>query len=154
MDITLYEALLFLHITSAAIWIGGSTMLQALYLRIRRTTPERVMEYMGDTEIVATRLFIPNSLLLVALGFGLAAEGNWDLGETWIYLALAVFIASFLTGAGFLGPESGRIKKLADERGPADSEVQSRIARFLMISRIELVFLILVILDMVIKPGL
>ena len=154
MDITLYEWLLFFHILAAAIWIGGSTMLQALYLRIRRTTPDRVMTFFGDVEIVATRLFIPTSLILVALGFGLAAEGNWDLGEAWIYLALAVFVASFLTGSVFLGPESGRIKQLADERGAADSEVQSRVARFLMISRIELLFLILVILDMVIKPGL
>ena len=154
MDITLYEWLLFLHITSVAIWIGGSMMLQVLYLRIRRTTPDRVMDFFGDVEIVGNRLFVPNSLILVALGFWLAAEGSWEIGETWIYLALGVFVASFLTGAGFLGPESGRIGKLAEERGAADSEVQSRIARFLMISRIELLFLILVILDMVIKPGL
>ena len=43
---------------------------------------------------------------------------------------------------------------MAEERGPGDSEVQSRVARFLTISRVELVFLILVILDMVIKPWL
>jgi uncharacterized membrane protein len=154
MDITLYEFLKFLHITSAAIWVGGSLMLQALYLRIRRTTPDRVMDFFGDVGTVGNRLFIPNNLILVALGFWLASEGNWDLGETWIYIALAVFIASFLTGAGFLGPEAGRIEKLAAERGPADPEVQSRVARVLTVSRIELAFLILVILDMVIKPGL
>ena len=154
MDITLYEWLLFFHILFAAIWIGGSAMLQALYLRIRRTTPQRSIEFMSDVEVVGTRVFIPSALILVALGFGLAAEGNWDLGETWIYLALAVFVASFLTGAGFLGPESGRIARLAEEKPADDPEIQSRIARVLLISRIELVFLILVILDMVIKPGL
>ena len=154
MDITLYEWLLFFHILFAAIWIGGSLMLQALYLRIRRTTPERVMDFFGDVEVVATRVFIPSSLILVALGFGLLSEGNWDFGETWIHLALLVFIASFLTGAGFIGPESGRIRKLAEERGPSDAEVQQRVARVLTISRIELAFLILVILDMVVKPGL
>lgn len=154
MDITLYEWLLFFHITFAAIWIGGSTMLQALYLRIRRTTPDRVMEFLGDVEIVSTRVFIPSSLIVVLFGFGLLAEGNWEFGETWIYLALAVYVASFLTGAGFLGPESGRINRLAAERGGADDEVQSRIARLLLVSRVELLFLILVILDMVIKPGL
>ena len=154
MDITLYEFLVFLHITAAAIWIGGSTILQALYLQIRRSGPDRVMDFFGDVGVVANRVFIPNSLILVGLGFWLLSEGNWDFGETWIFFALAVFIASFLTGAGFLGPESERINKIAEERGAADSEVQSRIARFLMISRIELLFLILVILDMVIKPGL
>ena len=154
MDITLYEFLLFAHILFAAIWIGGSAILQALYARIRRTTPTRVIEFFSDVEIVATRVFIPSSLILVALGFGLAAEGDWDLGETWIYIALAIFVASFLTGSVFLGPETGRISRLAAERSAEDAEVQSRIARVLLISRIELVFLILVILDMVAKPGL
>ena len=46
-------------------------MLQALYLRIRRTTPDRVMEFLGDVEIVSTRVFIPSSLIVVVLGFGL-----------------------------------------------------------------------------------
>ena len=154
MDITLYEWLLFFHILFAAIWVGGSAMLQALYLRIRRATPQRSVDFMSDVEVIGTRVFIPSALILVALGFGLLSEGGWDFGETWIYLALAVFIASFLTGAGFLGPESGRIARLAAERSADDPEVQSRIARVLTISRIELVFLILVILDMVIKPGL
>ena len=154
MDITLYEWLTFFHILFAAIWIGGSMMLQALYLRIRRATPQRSIDFMSDVEVVGTRVFIPSALILVALGFGLVSEGGWEFGETWIILALAVFVASFLTGAGFLGPESGRIARLAEERPADDPEIQSRIARVLLISRIELLFLVLVILDMVIKPGL
>jgi uncharacterized membrane protein len=155
MDITLYEWLLSFHILFAAIWIGGSLMLQALYLRIRRTTPERVMDFFGDVEVVATRVFIPSSLILVLLGFWLLSETPaYEFDQTWVHLALAVFVASFLTGAGFIGPESGRITKLAEERGAADDEVQRRVARVLTISRVELLFLILVILDMVVKPGL
>jgi uncharacterized membrane protein len=154
MDITLYEFLLFLHITAAAVWVGGSTMLQAIYMRVRRAEPRRMIEFMSDVSTVGTRLFVPTSLLLVILGFALAAEGNWDLGEFWIAAAMAVFLASFITGAAFLGPESGRISALAAERGPEDTEVRSRISRVLLVSRIELLLLVLVILDMVIKPGL
>ena len=40
-----------------------------------------------------------------------------------------------------------------DERGAEDPEVQRRIGRVLWISRIELFFLILIVLDMVVKPG-
>ena len=154
MDITLYEFLLFLHITAAAIWVGGATMLQALYFRMRGAEPRRMVEFMGDVETVGTRLFVPTSLLLVVLGFGLAAEGSWNIGEFWLSFAIAVFLASFITGSAFLGPESGRISRLAAERPPDDPEIRSRIGRVLLVSRIELVLLILVILDMVIKPGL
>jgi hypothetical protein len=52
------------------------------------------------------------------------------------------------------GPESGRIGKLGEERGPTDPEVQRRIGRILVISRIEFVLLVLIVLVMVLKPGL
>ena len=154
MHLTLYEALLFLHILAAAIWIGGATLLQILYFRMRAASPQRMVNFMGDAEFVGTRVFAPASLLLVILGFGLVAEGSWDLGDFWILAALAVFLASFVTGVAFLGPENGRIAALAAERPADDPELGSRIRRLLLVSRIELVLLILVILDMVIKPGL
>jgi hypothetical protein len=41
------------------------------------------------------------------------------------------------------------------ESRPADDpEVQRRIARVLMVSRVELVLLVLIVLDMIAKPGL
>lgn len=154
VDVTLYEWLLFFHILAAAIWVGGATALQALYFRIRRAEPQRMVDFMGDVEVVGTRLFVPASALLVLLGFGLAAEGDWKIGEFWLSFAIAVFVLSFISGSAFLGPESGRISRLAAERPPDDPEIRSRIGRVLLVSRIELVLLILVILDMVVKPGL
>ena len=96
----------------------------------------------------------PAALLVVIFGFGLVSEVGYSVGDTWIWLALLAYVASVIAGAGFLGPESGRVGKLIEERGADDAEAQSRIRRILLISRIELVILILVILDMVVKPGL
>ena len=80
-------------------------------------------------------------------------DPNYEFSQTWVTLGLIAFLASALTGVGFLGPETGRLAKLAEERGPEDPELQRRIARVFLISRIELVILILIILDMVLKPG-
>jgi hypothetical protein len=55
---------------------------------------------------------------------------------------------------GYLGPESGRLSKLAADRSPDDPEYQRRIRRIFLISRIELLALILVVVDMTVKPGL
>jgi hypothetical protein len=52
-----------------------------------------------------------------------------------------------------IGPESGKLGALADSRGPEDPEVQRRIERIFKISRIDLGVIVLVVVDMVLKPG-
>ena len=50
--------------------------------------------------------------------------------DTWIVLAVGrVRRRRSLAGAGYLGPETGRISKLAAERGVDDPDVQARIRR-------------------------
>jgi hypothetical protein len=44
--------------------------------------------------------------------------------------------------------------KMVEERGPDDPEYRRRLARIFLVSRIELLLLILVVLDMTVKPGL
>ncbi len=154
MDITTYELLLFGHLLFVVAWVGTDIALQVLSLRILSAGPERSAAFLSDIEWLGTRLLTPAALLVVVFGFGLISELEYSVGDTWIWLALAAYVASFIVGAGFLGPESGRIGNLVAERGADDPEVQARIRRILLVSRIELVILILVILDMVVKPGL
>ena len=82
-----------------------------------------------------------------------AREGHWDY-RFWVIFALAGWGASFLSGLFFLGPESGRIGKPIEERRGVDDEIGGRIERLLLYSRVELVLLALIAMDMVIKPGL
>jgi uncharacterized membrane protein len=154
MDITLSEFLLFAHITFAALWVGGDAMLQVFSLRATAGGPERSAQFVKDVEWIGKTYITPSALLVVVFGVWLVLEEPvWEISQFWISAALAVFLASFIAGAGFLGPESGRIGKLVDERGADDPEVQSRIGRLRLISRIELLFLVLIVLDMVVKPG-
>lgn len=136
------------------IWIGGSLMIQMFFLRARGRGPEAVGAMLGDVEWIGNRLIVPATSLLVVLGILLVIEVEvYEFSQFWIAAALVAFALSFATGAGFLGPETGRISKLMGERGAADPEVQSRIHRVLLISRIEFAVLILIVLDMVLKPG-
>ena len=149
---TTYQWLLTAHILAAVIWVGGAFATQVYAMRAQRAGPGRVAEFAGDIEWLGTRVFIPASLTLVVFGFLLAEEANWAW-EFWLYAGLAVWALSFLVGAGFLGPESGRINKLSAEFGPEHPDVQARLRRIFVISRIELVLLILIVLDMTLKPG-
>ena len=154
MDITTYELLLFGHLLFVVAWVGTDIAMQVLSQRVIAAGPDRTAAFLSDVEWLGTRLLTPSALLVVIFGFGLLSELDYRVGDTWIWLALAAFAASFIDGAGFLGPESGRIGNLVAERGADDPEVQARIRRILLVSRIELVILVLVILDMVVKPGL
>jgi uncharacterized membrane protein len=150
-----YEWLLFFHIAAAIVWLGGGVAIQVLAIRANRTDdPARMTTIAHEAEWFGTRIFLPSSLLVLVLGIILTIDGPWDFGQTWIVLALIGYGLSFVTGAAFLGPESGRIGKLLAAEGPDSPAVRARIQRIFLVSRIELVLLYLIVLDMVVKPGL
>jgi uncharacterized membrane protein len=154
-EVTLYEVLLFAHLTFASVWVGGNVMLQFFSLRANAAGPDRAIQFVTDVNWIGGRVITPAALLVAAFGVWLVADSPaWEFSQFWVTAALTVFLASFITGAGFLGPESGRIGRAATELGVDDPSVQRRVRRLMLISRIELLFLILVIFDMVVKPGL
>jgi low temperature requirement protein LtrA len=155
-EITTYELLVFGHILAVVAWVGANITIQVLAHLARRAGGQRMMDLLGDVAWMGTHYFIPVSLIVVALGFGVISESNgaYELSQFWVSAGLAMFLISFATGAGFLGPESERIFKLSAERTPDDPEVQRRAARLFLVARIELILLIAVVFDMVVKPGL
>jgi hypothetical protein len=76
-----------------------------------------------------------------------------DFTDAWILIGFIGIAITIVTGAFFLGPEAERLGKLGPERDPADPEIQRRIRRIFAMSRIDLVVLVLVVADMVFKPG-
>ena len=150
---TWYTLFKSLHVVAAVIWVGGAFCLQALAFRIMRTgDARRQAEFAKDAEVVGMRVFIPATwvLLLAAIGMMVNLDLSW--GQNWIVLGLIAFALSFIVGAGFLGPESGRIAKIIERDGPESPEAQARIGRILLIGRCELVVLLTVIVNMVVKP--
>jgi hypothetical protein len=77
---------------------------------------------------------------------------GWSWSQNWVILGLIAFGLSFVIGVGFLGPESGRLAELIRAHGVEAPIVQARIRRLLVVSRCELVVLLTVVLNMVVKP--
>src|SRR3954447_17534000 len=153
LAVTTYEWVKAFHVLAAVIWVGGAVVIQILALfALRSKLPGRKAEFAREAEWVGMRIFLPTKLLLIALGFYLVHDGHWGY-HLWVILALVGFGLSFATGLFFLGPESGRIAKAIGAQGPEADEVTMRIKRILTVSRIEVAILILLVFDMVIKPG-
>jgi uncharacterized membrane protein len=152
----LYEALLFVHILAAIVWIGGAILINMLGARATRSAdPSRMVGIAREAEWVGKRIIAPSGVVLFAMGLTMVAVNDaWTIGQLWIILALVGFGLTFLAGVLFFGPESGRVGKAIDAGGPADPEVLRRIRRILLVGRFDILLLVLIVADMVFKPGL
>ena len=150
---TWYTFFKSIHVITAVIWVGGAAMIQAFAFRILRTGDgKRQADFAKDSEVIGMRVFIPASLILFLAAIAMMVNLDWSWSQNWIVLGLVAFGLSFALGAGFIGPESGRIAELIEKEGPDSPAVQARIRRILTISRCELIVLLIVIVNMVVKP--
>jgi uncharacterized membrane protein len=152
--VTWYTFFKSIHVICAVVWVGGATVIQAYALLIIRSDDgARQAQFAKDTEIVGMRTFTPASLILFLAAIGMMVNAHWSWGQNWVILGLVAFGLSFAIGVGFIGPESGRLAHLIDAEGPDSPAVKARIRRILMVSRAELVVLLTVIWNMVVKPA-
>jgi uncharacterized membrane protein len=150
---TWYTFFKSVHVIAAVIWIGGAFMIQAFAVRIMRTGDgRRQAEFAKDSEVIGMRVFIPATWVLLLAGIAMMIDFHWSWGQNWIVFGLIAFALSFVVGAGFLGPEGGRIAQIIEREGPESPTALARIRRILLISRCELVVLLAVLVNMVVKP--
>jgi uncharacterized membrane protein len=140
---------------AAVIWVGGAFTLQVLLFKATRAGDLARSAALGqDAAYVGQRVFFHASVAILFFGIWMVVDQPaWAFGQTWIVIGLAVSILSAAVGMAYFGPESQRLGTMAAERGLNDTEVQSRLKRLTLISRIELLLLFLVVADMVAKPG-
>jgi uncharacterized membrane protein len=151
----IYHLIKFIHVGAAIVWVGGGAFVQVLATRVsKQNDPLKLAALAKDVEAIGQRYLMAASILVLLAGLTLVIYTPFlYFSEPWVIIGLVGVAATIVTGAGFIGPEAGRLAKAAEERGPADPEVQSRIRRIFLISRIDLLVLTLVVLDMVFKPG-
>ena len=149
-----FELMKTFHVLAAVVWVGGAATVQVLATRLQRQNdPQRLAAFSKDIEWVGMRVYTPASILVLPLGIGMTVDA-YEFSDLWIILALAGIAFSIIIGAGYLGPTSGKLGKLIEERGAEDPEAQKTLARVLAVSRVDLLILLLIVVDMVVKPGL
>ena len=152
-----YNTLKFVHVLAAITWVGSDIYAQVLATRvIREKDPDHLGIVARDIGVMGKTLLMPASIAVLVFGIALIAYSPaWNFGQTWVLIGLGGIVATIITGAGFLGPESERLGKLAAEgHTPAEPDIERRIRKIVAISRIDLVVLIVVVADMVFKPGI
>lgn len=145
----MYELLLAIHLLAAVTWVGGTIALTVLAERFsadERLTVAPHFAWYGERVITGA------AVVLLLAGFGLVRElQSVEIGDLWILLALAGYAASFVIGAGVLGPAGKRIGEAAAAGDLAG--VERAYARILSFSRVDTLIVVLVVIDMAVKPG-
>jgi hypothetical protein len=149
----LYEILLFVHITSVVIWVGGSIALQVVGSRFAAANDAVASAAYGQhTADVGTKIFMPASIAVLASGIWMVADASIPWEEPFVVYGIAAIVVSTVVGAAFLGPQAAKLATLVQEKGPAAPEVEVATKRFLTIARIDTVVLLSAIFVMTVKP--
>ena len=142
-----------IHVLAAVLWLGGGAMITVLAWRAQRAKDNLQLLQIGkQAEWLSMRVFVPASLVVLAMGIVLMAKGDWGYGNFWTLFGLIAWGVSFVVGAAFLGPESGKLARLIETKGPEDPAVIARLNRIISVARTDVVLILLIAADMVAKP--
>ena len=96
-------------------------MITVLAWRAQRAKDTAQLLQIGkQAEWLSMRVFVPASLTVLVMGIMLMHKGDWGYGHFWTLFGLIAWAVSFVVGAGFLGPEAGKLAKLMEAHGPDD----------------------------------
>jgi uncharacterized membrane protein len=153
LAIETYSWLKSVHVLAAVMWVGGSVMLTLLgIMTIGLRDPVRLTQFAKQVAFLGGRYFPPLSLMVVGFGFWMVQDGDLGYDATWLKIGIAGWIASFVIGAGYLGPHASKLARLLDHQPPENDEVQDLIKRILLVARIDAVLLLVIVFDMTAKP--
>lgn len=151
---SLYEWLLLLHILAAMVWLGGLIVLNVLAtLALRGGEPDAVGRFVASLRVVGPLTLAPSMLAVLGFGIWLVLDGGeWGFGQAWIWVALILFGVTFFVGAAFQGRAAIAAQRAVEsgEQGVA----LRQLGRWSWGMRLILILLVVVVWDMVFKPGL
>jgi uncharacterized membrane protein len=108
-----YQWLLFLHVTGAFMVLGGAVMAGIFnFAALRRERPSEVVVLFRLTRF-AVRSVTAGMVVALAFGLWLVSDANYGWGETWIVLALILWVVANALG-GIGGGREKRTRELAE----------------------------------------
>jgi uncharacterized membrane protein len=118
-----YEWLLFLHVTGAFLVIGGAVMAGVFnFSALRSERPSEVVLFFRFARLAVTAIGVGMVFTLV-FGLWLVHDVGYGWGETWIVLALVLWVLSNALG-GIGGNREKKVRELA-ERLTAEGDIPS-----------------------------
>jgi uncharacterized membrane protein len=150
----MYELWLAVHIVCAVIWVGGGVSVHVLgRWTAKRGDPEQIVAFNRDAVRISYVLYAPLAIVLIVAGVLLVEEVGYGYDDPWITLGFLGWLFSLALGIGFYPRQARKIDRAVSEEGAASADAQARMGRILLVNSIEILVLLLVVVDMAVKPG-
>jgi uncharacterized membrane protein len=155
---TLYQWLLFLHVTSAGLFFAGAVVAGVAQIAaLQRDRPSEIAVLLRFARYGVAFVGI-GSLGALAFGLWLAGYLRYSFGSTWISASIALWVVSqALGGAG--GRSARRARERAEQLAAAgdepDAELSALIAHrpSLLLSYASSAAIVAILVLMIWKPG-
>jgi uncharacterized membrane protein len=142
-----------IHVLAAIVWLGGGGLLIFLgVLAQHRENPRDLAQIAQQAAYCGERIFAPAGLLVVLMGVAMMINGDLDWGQFWVIAGLVGYAVTFGVGIGYLTPLAKKINASIEEHGVEDPGTQALGDRILLVARFDIAMLLLVVIDMVVKP--
>jgi uncharacterized membrane protein len=150
----MYELWLAIHILCAVIWVGGGVSVHVLgRWTQKRGDPDQIVAFNRDAMKIWNVFYTPLAIILLIAGVLLIEEVGYSYGDLWITLGLTGWLVSLVLAVGFYAGQRRKVEAAVQARGPTAPDAQAGIRRILLVNSIEILILLLVVIDMAVKPG-
>ena len=145
----LHDWLLFLHILSAVVYIGG-----AVAVTVQATAAaEMPRQFLRMADLAGRAIGIGAALTLVT-GIGLVLEGGYGFSTTFVLVGIgAILIAGAVEGMYSSRKMKAAKAAIEDDEGANASSVGESLRQVMMVNVGVLALLVFAIWAMVFKPG-
>jgi uncharacterized membrane protein len=148
-----YDLYLAIHIVAAMVWVGTAFAMVTLATRaVVARDRDRVMTFVREGDWLGLHVFLPTNVLVATSAALLIREGGWGYGQLWIRLGLLGFAVSFVVGVAVFAPGWGRVLRTA-RNGAGTPDVEPAVRRLLMVSWLDLGWLLSIVFVMTVKPA-
>ena len=150
---TLYEALLFVHVLAAAVWVGAVIFFAfVLELALRSNDRSLLLRLIAYDDRLAPILYIPAVILVLAAGTGLVLDGPWSFRDGWVIAGLALLLSALALGLAFFLPTAKRLRAAVDRAGVESSDATHQLRTYRTLTWIDAGILIAAVFVMTAKP--
>jgi len=146
------EFLLVMHALSAAAWIGGALLTGFAGPRMARAGAEPFLGWARVAAEAGAKYFNPVGALTALSGIGLVlVSGQYDWGDTFVSIGLAVVVATAVIGAVVQRP--GGKKVVAALEAANYTEAANEGKKVAIGGAISMALLIVAVIVMVLRTG-
>lgn len=146
----MYPLLVYLHLASVAVWVGGDVLLTVQTVRLTRGGDDRGAGMLARLDAAGAVVMPPAALGAFATGLGLIVTTGVGFGALWVQVGIAGVVASTVLADVFTRCASLRFVASAEQGAGPDLAAARR--HLIALSVANVVLLAGVMAAMVFKP--